>query len=373
LAAGASYTGNGDYVANSRNISNRGSRPNSNSASFSIIERREWVTDIVTSNVAKATSIQKFRVNPGNPLLAKWGSKVAWNYESYFPMQCVFEYVSTSADAMSTTNTSLGKVVMAAQYNTFASEWDTLTEIENAQSAVMTKPSKNARCGIECKAALRGASSLFVSETEVTTAGKAFYDMADFYIATSGLDATSVKVGALYIVYKMKVFNPVVNDRTELPHVFGFTHTALTGTANPFQGTLAQISDTFTPQFGDGFKATFANASLTLTFPELKGDTMLILQRTREGSSGTRQGVIFDLSINGAAASGSELSALVDGDSNAGTPSQTSIRALSSAKYLLQAGTHTLVLTPSVSNPEVGVASDTAWMNLIFIPWEAYQ
>jgi hypothetical protein len=366
-------SGSGDYVVNSRNISNSGQPRPRNSASFSVLERTEFVGDIITSHTAGNTRIQKFRVNPGNAVLFPWASKVATQFESYIPIQCVFEYRTTSVDALNSTNTALGKVVLAAQYNTYARDWDTLVEIENSNSAVSVKPSKGARCGIECKANLRGAQALFVSDVGGTDSGRPFYDVADFYIATSGMQGQDVKVGALYVTYKFKVFNPIVNDKNFPTLEYCISDSNIGSTTLAFTTAPTVQTDSFTPYYGDGFTATNTTSTLTLAFPPLLGDTMMVVNRLRTGTSTTRAGGLLPAAPTTLPASSAAYSTDFDGFSVAFTGSATQTNTFSNSRHLLQAGTTSIEISPSAGSAEAGASADAAYTSIVFIPWEKNQ
>lgn len=366
---GIAFIGSGDYVPVSRNINSGRGGAASNSSSFSILERTEYVADIVTSAVAGQTNIQKFRINPGNGVLFPWASTVAKQFESYIPMQCVFEYKSTSVDALNSTNTALGKVAMAVQYNTFARDWDSLDEIENANSSVITKPSKGAMCGVECKAGLRGANALFVSSTSAEDSGRPFYDIGDFYISTTGMQAASVKVGSLYVRYKVKVFNPIVNDESSPTLEYVITDADVNSTSAAFSGPNAVRSvDSFTPYYGDSFSAVLTTTTLTMTFPPLRGDTLIMVDRVRVGASITRSSnqISATSTPSGSVAKYSSFDGYEEIYSNSATATVT----MSRQRLLAQAGTTQIVFTVA---SEVGATADNAGTSFVFIPWEKNQ
>jgi predicted nucleic acid-binding Zn ribbon protein len=79
----------------------------------SVITHREYITDIVTSSTAGAFSYVTYSINPGQDSLFPWLSNIAQCFEAYKMHGLVFEYKSMSADALNSTNTALGQVILS--------------------------------------------------------------------------------------------------------------------------------------------------------------------------------------------------------------------------------------------------------------------
>lgn len=287
--SGGRITGSGDYIwKTSSNINGSVGRPLAVSNSL-VIEREEFITPIVSSATAKGLTIQKFRVNPGNYLTHPWGSAIAGGYESYVPLSAQVLFYSTSGDALNSTDSSLGKVVLAAQYNSYARDWDSFTELENANDSVCGAPSNSLILGLECKKSLRGAQSLYVSSTDPNSAGKGFYDLCDFYVATVGLQGASVRVGDLKIRYRYRLFNPIQRD-TEFPDV------SILGTgSNASAGDALAVTSSVTAYENASTKlgATLAWGVNSLTvsrFRPLVGRVRIAILLSKYGANGARTG-----------------------------------------------------------------------------------
>lgn len=210
---GTRLRGNGDYYTSSNIHSSGRMLKSAMSVSSSVtIEREEYIGKVISNATAKQAVIESYRINPGSLVTFPWGSSVALGYESWEPlgMQIVFD--STSGNALNSVDTSLGKVAIAIQYNTFANPWDTFNEVENANDSCTVVPSDNMIVGVECKSSLRGAKTLYVSTSAPSTAGRAFYDIGDFYVASTGCQGTSVVLGDLKIRYRIRLFNPIINS-----------------------------------------------------------------------------------------------------------------------------------------------------------------
>ena len=285
-ASGGRITGSGDYKV-SKNV-NRGNSISSRSlnvASSIVIEREEFVGQVVSSATAKGFTIQKFRVNPGNYAAFPWGSSVALGYESWEPLSMQFMLKSTSGDSLNSTDTSLGKVCLAAQYNTYARDWDSFPELENANDSVVGKPSDNLLLGIECKKTLRGAKTLYVSQQDPLTSGKPFYDLCDVYVASIGLQGMNVRVSDLFVRYRVKLFNPIVRDSETPDMSFGVQGTIPDTThALSLTGTIVENLST---KVGGSLTIT-STSVLTGVVRPLNGRVRLCIQWGVVGSSTTR-------------------------------------------------------------------------------------
>jgi len=62
----------------------------------------------------------------------------------------VFEFVSTSANALNSTNTALGQVICATNYNSSAAIYANIAEALNSEFSTCTKPSESVMHMIEC-------------------------------------------------------------------------------------------------------------------------------------------------------------------------------------------------------------------------------
>lgn len=373
-STGGRITGDGDYVL-SKNI-NRGSGVSNRSisvASSIIIERREFVGQIVSSATNKAQNLQKFRVNPGDPLTFPWGSNVALGYESYEPLSMQFIYEATSGDALNATDTSLGKVALAAQYNTYARDWDTFFELENANDSVVCKPSESAMLGIECKKSLRGAKTLYVSATDPTTSGKGFYDVCDVYVSTIGLQGQSVRCGDLFVVYRLRLFNPIVRD-SEFPACgWGISGTVASANVAWPLSTAGNVVDRLTNRLGGTVVTTSGDVITVTGIRPFYGRVRLTLQNAFSGSVGSRNGAYFTVT-----ASSLGVALTVTADTyyvtssatgvNFGSISVSGLTAGTSQSWVLPATTDSFVITASGKG---GQANDDSRFMMLLTPYEA--
>lgn len=370
---GGKITGSGDYriSGNIRAGGGGGRRKGNSVASSIVIEREEFVRPLVSSTTAKGDVILKFRINPGNRNVFRWGADVALGYESYKPEQCFFMFESTSGDALNSTDTSLGKVVLAAQYNTYARDWDSFTELMNANDKAFGKPSENLMLGLECKESLRGAKTLYVSATDPATAGKAFYDLCDVFVGITGVQAQSLKAGELKVRYKFRLFNPIVRD-SEIPSILCGASAAITSTSDPLIA-----SSTWVENLSTAFGGSVSNTAtvVTLNMVPTPGRVRLNVLYKRSGTSQTRtcptlNVTAFSLGITaGAVTQDTSLTGVViDNPHYSGAvASQTSSGY--AGNYVIPPDTDQIVIT--FGGSPVGVSGDTVQLQIIGTPYES--
>lgn len=183
-----------------------------NPASRSVIVRhREFIGDIVTGT-AGAFNLQTFNVNPGLASTFPWLSQMAINFQEWKPLGILFEFRSTSADALNSTNTALGTVVLATDYD--ATDNVAIT-FQNKQMMMNHEFSQSAKqsCSIlhplECSPAMNPYSIFHVRNgTEPPNADLRLTDLGVFGIATFGQQGSNVTIGELWVTYEIEFLKP---------------------------------------------------------------------------------------------------------------------------------------------------------------------
>lgn len=176
------------------------------------LKRREYLCDLISAPVAGGFSEQLFRFNPGLSQTFPWMSQIAGAYETYKWHGAVVEFKTTSADALNSTNTALGTVIMAADYNaaTIDQSFQNKQEMLNYMGAISCKPSTSCLMGIECDPKRLPIDQLYVRQGEQPAGTDIrLYDSCSFSIATTGFQASSVNVGEIHIIYDIEFFMPV--------------------------------------------------------------------------------------------------------------------------------------------------------------------
>lgn len=198
-----------DIPAHSTVVTNVNSPP-SFGPEKTIITHREYIGDVFSST---GFNLTKYDVNPGLETTFPWLSGLAINYEKYRPLGMVFEFKSTSANALNSTNTALGTVIMASRYNGVSeSQPQSKMEMEQIENAISFCPAESGMHPIECALNFNPLNILYVRSGD-TPAGQSeqFYDVCDFYIATQGMQAADVNIGELWVTYKIELITPVLS------------------------------------------------------------------------------------------------------------------------------------------------------------------
>lgn len=207
--------GFGDYVTPNwqvkKNVLYEGQDPprvqNGNSKEF-VIRHREFLTDIITGPAGEF-SLRSYKINPGLQSTFPWLAVLAQNFEQYELEGMLFEFKSTSADALNSTNTALGKVMMATEYDASRPNFQTPSEMENHQYGQSAKQSLSMLHPIECARNQSTLNELYVRIGDVPSQDDSrFYDFGNFQIATYGQQASNVVIGELWVTYQVKFFKP---------------------------------------------------------------------------------------------------------------------------------------------------------------------
>jgi hypothetical protein len=172
------------------------------------ISHREYIQDV---QQATSFTIQNFSINPGIFSVFPYVSALAANFEQYKIHGMVFYFRATSGNAVSASNTSLGTVVMATQYNALASTFQNKTQMENYMGAVSGVPTCDLIHPIECESSQTAIKSLYIRVGSVPSGQDArLYDMGVFSLAVVGCQATTGTLGELWCTYDIEFMKPRV-------------------------------------------------------------------------------------------------------------------------------------------------------------------
>lgn len=211
-----------------------------------LVSHKEYLGDITSSSSASTFKIQEFPIQPGSSLTFPWLSQIAANFQEYRFHGVIFHFRSMSADALNSTNTALGSVVMSTEYNAASPAFTSKAEMENAQFSNSIKPSESCLHLIECARASTVLTNLYVRTDSIDSATQdiRFYDLGNFFIASTGCQGTSVNLGELWVTYEIELFKPKLWSELgeTIDYWNGYT---LTGVANatPFGTADFIISD----------------------------------------------------------------------------------------------------------------------------------
>jgi len=249
-------TGYGEYILN--DIVHRSGAPavaDPNTARR--IVHSEFITDLASPSVpANFTVGQTFYVNPGDSTCFPWLAPIAQRFAKYKFQQLVFEFRSTTSEY--STNSAMGSVVVAPNYNPIAPAPLSKPQMEAMTGAVSSKPSNSLLAGVECASRNGGNPERWVRNPSVNTPTQ-LTDLCDFYVASSGLAASAGTVlGELWVHYTVDLFEPYLppSGASDVPGgSVVLVNTAGSNVASCF-GNIGVSGTSFVDNFGlTGFAA----------------------------------------------------------------------------------------------------------------------
>lgn len=234
-------TGFGDYhVSQNSLVYNRDAVPefSVNNERCTMVVHREFISDIIGSTTF---NIQSYRINPGIVSTFPWLAAIAENYEQYVIQGMIFEYKTTCATAVSSTNTALGTVVMATQYNSLSPAFTSKQQMENYEFSQSSVPSASILHAIECDPQQTQCGGIFNVADQPSTPGDIrLYDIGRFNIATVGMQAAAT-IGELWVSYKICFLKPKLVTNSESTDLYQQTNLSSLSTMAPY-GALITLS-----------------------------------------------------------------------------------------------------------------------------------
>lgn len=204
-------TGFGDYQIDQNSIMEGGMTVpqvvNSSDKGGVVVRHREFITDIAATS---AFTLQSFLIQPGLASTFPWLSSMANSFEQYRLRGVLFEFNSTSSDALlsTATSTALGSVIMMTEYDVADEPPTSKREMLNAMFGNSRKPSETFIHPVECKKQLSPLTMLYTRGAIAPPANfdQRLYDFARFNIATEGMQASGGIVGELWVTYEVELY-----------------------------------------------------------------------------------------------------------------------------------------------------------------------
>lgn len=154
--------------------------------------------------------VQTMQINPGLDDMFPFLSQIAQNFELYEFEGLMVEYRPTSGEYGNNGSNSLGKVIIATNYDAEASPFINSVQMENYDYANSCKPSAGLVHGIETHPDQRSNKMLYV-RTGDSSKSRLFTDMGQLQIATEGVPfgdgtvAQTAMIGELWVTYKIRL------------------------------------------------------------------------------------------------------------------------------------------------------------------------
>jgi len=203
-------TGFGDYKVSSNSlITSMDQLPSfKNLTAGTRVVHREYLFDVITSDTIGAFKNESIPIQPALLASFPWLSASAENYQEYRINGLIYEFKSNSYDALSSTNTASGTVVMATDYNVLDPPFANKFEMEQTQFTTSGKPSISLMHPIECNRVETPTNVLYTRAGAVTSGDARLYDWGNFQIATVGMQGASTNIGELWCTYDITLLKP---------------------------------------------------------------------------------------------------------------------------------------------------------------------
>lgn len=210
-----------------------------------MFSHREYIGDVKSSVGFNATT---YPINPGNPVMFPWMSRIAELYEEYEMLGLIFEYRSTSATAVGTTSSGMGVVIMATDYDCYDSNFNSKRQMEAAEFSSAAVPYETFLHPVECDKSRNVMSREYVVPG-ITSFTQASGDarmsvLGNFTIATEGQQVDGTTIGELWCTYHLRLSRPVL-ELTRSPTT-GYTFIA----RSPLSANLTPVPVTTSVQNG---------------------------------------------------------------------------------------------------------------------------
>jgi len=274
-------TGFGDYKVNSNTLAttvdalpafgnvNRGTR----------ISHREFLFDVVTSPTPGAYNVEKVPIQPGLLESFPWLSATAENYQQYELHGVVYEFKSNSYDALASTNTASGTVVMATNYNVLEPDFNNKFTMEQTQFTCSSKPSRDLMHPIECARSDSSTVLRYTRPGPVTAGDLRLYDWGNFYIATVGMQGSSTNIGELWVTYDLTLLKPKLNSTVDVYDHWVIDPTSSQAGGPAYLGDVGTDLLTSDSDLGTSLRASAGTNLDTVVFPPgYTGKVMLLYQ-----------------------------------------------------------------------------------------------
>lgn len=178
-----------------------------------IFSHSEFVANVTSSETFSATT---YPINPGNPVLFPWMSKIAVLFEEFEMLGLIVEYRSMSATAVGTTSSAMGIVIMATDYDCYDTNYASKRAMEAAEYSSSGVPFKTFIHPIECDNR-RNTLGLHYVVPGITTSSMAAGDqrmsvLGNFCVATEGQQTAGEKIGEIWVSYHLRLSRPILEE-----------------------------------------------------------------------------------------------------------------------------------------------------------------
>jgi len=242
------WLGSGSYEVSNNSLVSKASSgiPMMHNTSQSVIIRhREYVTDIA-GNTGFAI-VATLPLNPGLSVTFPWLSTIAQQFQEYTFKGLVFHYVPTSGDAIASTNSALGSVIISTNYRSTDPAYTNKQQMLNEYFSGDAKPSESFCHPIECNPKENPFNVQYVRVGAVPSGqDQKMYDLGQTYVATNA-QQTAFTCGELWVTYEVELRKPVLFGTLSYESAYAFYNLNGLMSSSACLGTSAPslVLDTF--------------------------------------------------------------------------------------------------------------------------------
>lgn len=227
--------------------------PGSNTMKKSMFHHTRFKNREMISNVTSSTGFVNtaYDLNPANPLLFPFLASMAPNFGEYKIHSLKFMFKSTSASALNSTNTALGTVMLAVDYDPSNNAFVSKMQMDNYEGTQACNPSKSMVYTLDV-GKNTPLKNLYVPPAGVAPQGAdpKFYNFGTFQLATESMQAVCV-VGELWVEYDIEFFKPNLNINATLFVELVANNTG-TSTASNLFGSFGSYMTNYQASDGQG-------------------------------------------------------------------------------------------------------------------------
>lgn len=237
-----------------------------------VIRFQEYISDVITSANIGEFQVNSWLINPANRDTFPFLAQIASNYEQYQLEGLVFEFRSTSGDALNSTNTALGSVIMATQYDVADGIFRSKSEMLNYEYSNSVKPSDNCMHMIECAPSQTSIPILYTLDGSAPQGTDArLYHLGRFNIATIGFQAASVRIGEIHCTYQVRLLKPKIYSALGLDNDYFQVIQPTYTNAEPFGTVISNVSPDY-----DNFGVTYNSTQIIIPASSLRKQYMFL-------------------------------------------------------------------------------------------------
>lgn len=176
-----------------------------------IVRHCEYLGEVLATT---AFTTRTYNLNPGLDDTFPWLSQIANAYEQYRWRGMIFEFRSTSSNALlsAATSTALGSVIMGTQYDVLDEPWTDKRTMLNHEYSNSINPSISGVHLVECKKQFSILNNQYTRFGPPPTGGDLhMYDLGKFTIATTGMQVAGGAIGELWVSYEIELMKQQFN------------------------------------------------------------------------------------------------------------------------------------------------------------------